>query len=328
MTAPLLEVSDLCIEFATKDGAVRAADHLSFEVQRGEIVAIVGESGSGKSATSLGIVGLLPKPYGRITNGEARFEGRALNLLSAEELRRVRGNRIAMIFQDPMTSLNPYLTIGDQLNEVAILHLGLSPKDARKRAIELLDRVGIPDAARRFDAYPHELSGGMRQRVMIVMALLCDPKLLIADEPTTALDVTIQAQILQLLSELRLERQLSIILITHDLAIVAGTSDRVIVMYAGRIVETGPTSEIFRDPSHPYTRALLASVPSIDAKTTTRLHSIDGLPPRLDRGGFSACSFEPRCKYARDACRRGEPPLVEFAIGRARRCVVPLEEIR
>jgi oligopeptide transport system ATP-binding protein len=233
-----------------------------------------------------------------------------------------------MVFQDPMTSLNPYLRIGEQIAEVGELHQGLSRRAAQRRAVDLLERVGIPDPAARAKSYPHELSGGMRQRVMIAMALLCDPELLIADEPTTALDVTIQAQILDLLCELRRERSMAIVLITHDLGVIAGTCDRVLVMYAGRIVESAPAAELFRDPTHPYTRALLRSVPRIGGAARRRLESIEGLPPRLDAGPFDACRFAPRCDSARDACRHGEPPLVEIAPGRARRCAVPPGELR
>jgi oligopeptide transport system ATP-binding protein len=330
--SPLLQLCDLNVEFDTHDGVVRAVHDVSFAISPGEMVALVGESGCGKSATSLAIMGLLPKPYGRIAKGAVRFapagqQAQDLTQLAEEELRRLRGNRMAMIFQDPMTSLNPYLTVEDQLSEVVMLHLGLSRTEGARRAAELLRRAGIPDAERRMQGYPHEFSGGMRQRVMIVMALLCDPHLLIADEPTTALDVTIQAQILDLLSELRRERQLSVLFVTHDLGIVAGRCDRVVVMYAGRVVETGPTREVFKAPAHPYTRALLASVPRVDAATGARLYSIEGLPPRLDRGPFGACSFAARCPHVRDACRQGEPALTPFAAGRERRCVVPVGEL-
>lgn len=330
--SPLLQLCDLNVEFDTHDGVVHAVNNVSFSIAPGEMVALVGESGCGKSATSLAIMGLLPKPYGRIAKGEVRFapagqQAQDLTRVSEAELRRLRGNRMAMIFQDPMTSLNPYLTVEDQLSEVAMLHLGLSRVEAARRAAELLRRAGIPDAERRMHGYPHEFSGGMRQRVMIVMALLCDPQLLIADEPTTALDVTIQAQILDLLSELRRERQLAILFVTHDLGIVAGRCDRVIVMYAGRIVETGPTREVFKRPAHPYTRALLASVPRIDSEAGGKLFSIEGLPPRLDRGPFDACAFAPRCPHVREVCKEREPALTQFALDRGRRCVVPVGEI-
>jgi oligopeptide transport system ATP-binding protein len=323
----LLEVRDLATEFVTDDGLVRAVDGVSFTVGRGEIVGIVGESGCGKSVTNLSILGLLPKPQGRIAAGSVCLEGRELVGLPEKEMRKVRGNDVAMIFQDPMTSLNPYLKVEEQLAEVGQLHLGLTRAEAVRRAVDLLARVGIPDSAQRIQSYPHEFSGGMRQRVMIAMALLCDPDVLIADEPTTALDVTIQAQILELLKGLRDERGMAIIFITHDLGVVAGTCDRVIVMYAGRIVEEAPTRDLFERPTHPYTRALLRSVPRIDGVAHERLHSIEGLPPRLDRGPFTACTFAPRCAHVRDACLAGEPPLVAFAPGRSRRCVVPPEEL-
>ncbi|MDH3211996.1 MAG: ABC transporter ATP-binding protein [Myxococcales bacterium] len=328
MSEPLLEVRDLCTEFSTEEGVVRAVDGVSFRVDRGEIVGLVGESGCGKSVTSLSVLGLLPKPQGRIAGGSVRFEGRELSALAEAGLRRIRGNRVAMIFQDPMTSLNPYLTVGEQIAEVGELHQGLSRREARKRAVALLERVGIPDPALRAGAYPHELSGGMRQRAMIAMALLCDPDLLIADEPTTALDVTIQAQILDLLRELRRERSMAIVLITHDLAVIAGTCDRVLVMYAGRIVESAPAAPLFHSPAHPYTRALLRSVPRIGGAARRRLETIEGLPPRLDAGPFGECRFAPRCRFVRDLCRNGEPSLAEIEPGRARRCVVPPEELR
>jgi oligopeptide transport system ATP-binding protein len=232
-----------------------------------------------------------------------------------------------MIFQDPMTSLNPYLTIEEQLTEVSILHEGLSKKDARKKALDLLDQVRIPDADSRLGAYPHELSGGMRQRVMIAMALLCEPDLLFADEPTTALDVTTQAQILDLILELRRDRNLSVVLITHDLGVVAGTCDRVLVMYAGRLVEEAPSKALFTAPAHPYTQALIASVPRVDARVLSHSLGIEGLPPRLDQGPFSGCTFAPRCPRVRPECRDGEPPLIEFDSGRRRRCIVPVSEL-
>jgi oligopeptide transport system ATP-binding protein len=328
VSEPLLDVRDLCTEFRTEEGVVRAVDGVSFRIDRGEIVGLVGESGCGKSVASLSVLGLLPKPQGRIAGGAVRFGGRELTGLSDRELRQIRGNRVAMVFQDPMTSLNPYLRIGEQIAEVGELHQGLSRREARRRAVELLERVGIPDPAARARSYPHELSGGMRQRVMIAMALLCDPELLIADEPTTALDVTVQAQILGLLCELRRERSMAMVLISHDLGVIAGTCDRVLVMYAGRIVESAPVAELFRDPTHPYTRALLRSVPRVGGAARRRLESIEGLPPRLDAGLPDACRFAPRCGDARDACWRREPPLVENAPGRARRCAVPAGELR
>ncbi len=327
MSAPLLDVRDLRTQFVTEEGLVRAVDGVSFPVDEGEIVGLVGESGCGKSVTNLSILGLLPQPQGRIAGGSIRFEDRELVGLSERELRKIRGNAIAMIFQDPMTSLNPYLRVEEQLAEVGQLHLGLSRPQAVARAVDLLDRVGIPDAVERIKSYPHEFSGGMRQRAMIAMALLCDPELLIADEPTTALDVTIQAQILELLKELRDERGMAIILVTHDLGVVAGMCDRVMVMYAGRIVEEASTVDLYATPTHPYTKALLESVPRLDERGHARLRSIEGLPPRLDRGPFDACTFAPRCGLVRDACLAGEPALQAFAEGRRRRCVLAPEEV-
>jgi oligopeptide/dipeptide ABC transporter ATP-binding protein len=336
--SPLLAVEDLHTTFQGDGHLVRAVDGVSFTIDRGEIVAVVGESGSGKSATGLSILRLLPR-QGRIASGRVALGGTDLGALPEQEMRAVRGRRIAMIFQDPMTSLNPYLRVEDQLTEVSMLHLGDSRRDARTRAVALLDRVGIPDAAARARSYPHELSGGMRQRVMIAMALLCDPELLIADEPTTALDVTIQAQILDLLRELVRERGLSVLLVTHDLGVVAELSNRMLVMYAGRIVESGPTREVLEKPFHPYTLALLRSVPRAgrsrkhpaEARASGRLESIGGMPPRLDRGPFTECTFAPRCRFVHDACRREDPPLVELSGGhlggRSRRCVLPPEKI-
>ena len=323
---PVLAVEDLAVEFRTDDGVVRAVDGVSFALRRGEVLGIVGESGCGKSVTNLSVLGLLPKPQGRIARGSVRFDGRELVGMPERELRTMRGNRIAMIFQDPMTSLNPYLTVEEQLAEVGVLHLGLSRRAAVARAVDLLTRVGISDAGRRIRSYPHEFSGGMRQRVMIAMALLCDPAVLIADEPTTALDVTIQAQILDLLADLRRERGMAVVLITHDLGVVAGVADRILVMYAGRVVEEAPTRELFARPMHPYTLGLLRSVPRVAGAAHSRLAHIEGIPPRLDRP-FDACPFAPRCAFVRDACRQGVPPLVVTG-GRARRCVVPVEEVR
>jgi len=324
---PLLDVVGLSTEFRTQDGVVRAVDDVSFRVHKGEILGIVGESGCGKSVTNLSILQLLAKPAGRIAGGSVRFDGRDLVTLPEKEMRRIRGNRIAMIFQDPMTSLNPYLTVEEQLAEVGMLHLHLTRREAVKRAVALLDRVGISDPERRIRSYPHEFSGGMRQRVMIAMALLCDPALLIADEPTTALDVTIQAQILELLDELRRERGMAIILVTHDLGVVAGLCDRILVMYAGRVVEEAPVRDLFARPLHPYTAALLRSVPRVAGAAHGRLAHIEGLPPRLDQP-FTTCPFLPRCTLVRPECSNGVPPLVPAGSGRLRRCVVPVEEVR
>jgi oligopeptide/dipeptide ABC transporter ATP-binding protein len=323
---PLLEVHDLHTVFESEAGVVRAVDGVSFTVGRGEIVSMVGESGCGKSATGLSILRLLPR-QGKVLSGRIVLGGTDLGALPEAEMRAVRGRRISMIFQDPMTSLNPYLRVEEQLTEVAVLHLGQSKAQAREGAVKLLDRVGIPDARERARSYPHELSGGMRQRVMIAMALLCNPELLIADEPTTALDVTIQAQILDLLRELVRERGLSVLLVTHDLGVVAELSNRMLVMYAGRIVESGPSREILGNPLHPYTLALLRSVPRLDARASGRLESIAGMPPRLDRGPFTECSFAPRCRSVHDACMKEDPPLVTLSGGRARRCVLPPERV-
>jgi oligopeptide/dipeptide ABC transporter ATP-binding protein len=328
---PLLEIEDLSTRFPTEAGhEVRAVDGVSLRVARGEIVGLVGESGSGKSVLSFSVLGLVPKP-GRIAGGRIRLEGVDLTALPERALRALRGNRVAMIFQDPMTSLNPYLRLEEQLGEVAQLHLGLGRAAARERSVEMLARVGLPDPAARVRAWPHQLSGGMRQRAMVAMALLCDPALLLADEPTTALDVTIQAQILALLRGLRDERGMSVLLITHDLGVVAGTCERTYVMYAGRILEEGPTRALFARPEHPYTRALLASVPRVGLAGggAARLASIPGLPPRLDAGPFRACRFEPRCAFAREVCRAAEPTLERGGPHgeRARRCAVPANEV-
>jgi oligopeptide transport system ATP-binding protein len=321
---PLLSIRELVSEFSSDHSLVRAVDGVSFELQRAEVLGIVGESGSGKSALALSILGLLPRPQGRIVAGSIRFAGRELVGLKEAELRALRGARIAMIFQDPMSSLNPYLEVGEQLAEVCQQHLGFQRRRAWQRAVELLARVQIPDAERRARQYPHELSGGMRQRAMIAMALCCEPDLLIADEPTTALDVTIQAQILDLLLGLRQERKLSILLITHDLGVVNGSCDRVLVMYAGRIVEAAPVKALFESPHHPYTRALLDSVPRVDTpplRERRPLAALEGLPPRLDLGPFTGCSFAPRCVHALPRCQNGEPELRSTASGRLARCV-------
>jgi len=311
-TTPLLRVRDLKTYFVTERGrgTARAVDGVSFDLYAGETLGIVGESGCGKTVTSLSILRLIPEPPGHIRPGSfIEFEGRNLLTLAPRELRAVRGNQIAMVFQEPMTSLNPVFTVGDQIAEAAIVHQQLSRRAARARAIEMLRLVGMPDPAQRVDHYPHQLSGGMRQRVMIAMALVCHPKILIADEPTTALDVTIQAQILELLERLQSELGMAIMLITHDLGIVAGTADRVAVMYAGQIVETATTRRLFARPAHPYTEGLLASVPRLD-RPRERLHSIPGSVPAADAwpGG---CRFHPRCPYAWEKCRTEEPPLLD-----------------
>jgi oligopeptide transport system ATP-binding protein len=308
MPQPILQVEDLHVEFKTDDGLVRAVDGVSFHVDRGETLGIVGESGSGKSVTNLAVMGLIPQPPGRVSKGRAIFDGKDLLKLSQRELCAVRGRRIAMIFQDPMTSLNPFLTIEEQLTEMTRLHLGHSAKEATDHAIEMLRRVGIPSAERRISAYPHQFSGGMRQRVMIAMALSCSPDLLIADEPTTALDVTIQAQILELMQKLQEETGTAIILITHDLGVIAKICHRVHVMYAGRFVEKAGVDEIFHRPQHPYTLGLLESVPRLDEARTDRLQPIEGQPPDLTALP-PGCSFRPRCPFAFERCEREEPTL-------------------
>jgi oligopeptide transport system ATP-binding protein len=306
----LLEVKDLRTYFATEDGLVKAVDGITFDLKRGETLGIVGESGSGKSVTNLSIIRLIPDPPGKIVSGEVIFDGQDLLLLSAEAIRRIRGRRIAMIFQDPMTSLNPFLKISKQLMEMTQLHLGYSKDQAYEHAIKMLDIVGIPDARARVDNYPHEFSGGMRQRVMIAMALSCEPELLIADEPSTALDVTIQAQILELIKRLKQETGTSVILITHDLGVVAGMTDHVIVMYAGKVFEQARTTELFAVPGNPYTKGLLRSVPDPTAEQG-KLYQIPGLPPDVAHLG-PGCPFAPRCERAEEICHREFPPFVQL----------------
>ncbi|HVW06877.1 MAG TPA: ABC transporter ATP-binding protein [Vicinamibacterales bacterium] len=312
MAAPLLSVKNLRTWFDEDDRVVRAVDDVSFEIGAGETLGIVGESGSGKSVTNLSIMRLVPTPPGRIVSGEIVFDGQNLLTLSDADMRALRGKRIAMVFQDPMTSLNPFLRISTQLMEVTQLHLGHSKAQAREHAIRMLETVGIPDPARRLDGYPHELSGGMRQRVMIAMALSCRPSLLIADEPTTALDVTIQAQILDLIRDLRREIGTSVILITHDLGVVAGMADRVVVMYAGKVFETARTSELFARPGNPYTRGLLLSVPDVADMSGGSLYQIPGLPPDVSQLP-PGCPFAARCDHAKDVCHRDFPPYVKLA---------------
>jgi oligopeptide transport system ATP-binding protein len=307
----LLEVRDLSVRFDTHQGSVRAVDGVSFAIEEGETLGLVGESGSGKSVTNLALLGLIPSPPGVIERGEALYDGRDLLRLSRRELRRLRGDELAMIFQDPMTSLNPLLTIGQQLGEVLEVHRRMGRREARRRCAAGLGDVGIPEPERRLDQYPHELSGGMRQRVMIAMALLCDPRVLVADEPTTALDVTIQAQILDLLRDLQRRRGTAIILITHDLGVVAGMSDRVQVMYAGRLVESASTDALFASPEHPYTAGLLASVPRLDGGASA-LHAIPGAPPDL-ADLPAGCAFGPRCAFRSEACGEAAPPLAPVA---------------
>ncbi len=306
----MLEVRDLRIRFTTDTGVVHALNGVDYSVAKGESLAIVGESGSGKSASVLSILGLLPRRVARITGGQILFDGRDLLALSSSQLRRIRGSRIAMVFQDPMTSLNPLLTVGQQLVEGTQLHLGLNRRAARERATQSLETVGIADAPHRIDDYPHEFSGGQRQRIGIAIALACEPDILIADEPTTALDVTVQAQILNLVQELQDRTKMSVIWISHDLGVVAGLVDRVAVMYAGRIVEIGPVEQVFRHPRHPYTVGLLRSLPDPDAKAQARLVPIDGLPPDLSVV-TPGCAFAPRCAHAEEACRSEVPALDE-----------------
>jgi oligopeptide transport system ATP-binding protein len=304
----LLDVRNLHTMFATSDGIVNAVNGISYTLKPGEALGLVGESGCGKSVSALSLMRLIPNPPGRITDGEIVFNGRDLLKLNDEQIRRVRGKEIAMIFQDPMTSLNPVLTIGRQISEALELHEGMSSAQAKERTVELLEMVGIPSARSRVNDYPHQFSGGMRQRVMIAMALSCNPKLLIADEPTTALDVTIQAQILDLIARLRQDLGMAVILITHDLGVVAGVCERINVMYAGHIVESGTSEELFSNPRHPYTLGLLRSVPRIDQPRKERLIPIEGLPPDLIDAP-PGCPFAPRCAYAVEQCLEENPPL-------------------
>jgi peptide/nickel transport system ATP-binding protein len=316
---PLLELRGLRTEITGPGGRFAAVDDVSFEVARGERLAIVGESGSGKTLTALSILRLLPDPPARIAAGEIRFGGRDLAALPAAKMRAVRGREIAMIFQEPMTSLNPVFTVGNQIREILALHRGLRGRAARARATELLELVNIPSPARRLDSYPHELSGGTRQRVMIAMALASEPKLLIADEPTTALDVTVQSQLLDLLLRLQSELGMAIILITHDLGVVAEFAERVLVMYAGGIVEEGPVDSIFASPRHPYTAGLLGSIPPID-RDVDELATIEGTVPPPG-AALPGCRFQPRCTFARPACGRQLPPLLPFGPGHHARCI-------
>jgi oligopeptide transport system ATP-binding protein len=324
--ANLIEVRNLQTQFFTQDGIVHAVNGISYEVAEGETVAIVGESGSGKSVGVMSLIRLIPEPPGKIVNGEVDFDGQDLLQLNEEELRQIRGNRIAMIFQDPMTSLNPVLTIGRQITEALELHLNMNREESRSRAIELLELVGIPDAGARLDDYPHQFSGGMRQRVMIAMGLSCNPQLLIADEPTTALDVTIQAQIVDLVTRLQSELGMAIIWITHDLGVVAGLADRVLVMYAGFIVEEGPVDVIYGQPRHPYTLGLLRSIPRLDLGRQKRLIPIEGLPPDL-LDPPESCPFAPRCPFVIDKCLEENPPLMAISAVRKSACWVDLSDV-
>ncbi len=323
--SPVLEVKGLKTYFQTEDGVLRAVDDVSFCVGRGETLGVVGESGCGKSVTAKSILQLLPRPKAKIVSGEILYYGSGDTPIDiakldphGNDMRNLRGNEISMIFQEPMTSLNPVYTIGDQIIESVCLHLGMNKKAARQRAIEMLERVGIPDPAQRVDQYPHEFSGGMRQRAMIAMALSCNPQFIIADEPTTALDVTVEAQIMNLMADLQQEFGMSIMLITHDLGVIADMADRVVVMYSGTVVETGTTEEIFHNPRHPYTQGLLASIPKVGEDQ--RLVAIPGTVPNLKNLPPNWCYFAPRCTNAKDRCAARQPPLVELSSGRMVRC--------
>ena len=321
-TQPILEVADLRTWFFTRDGVVRAVDGVSFHVIPGETLAIVGESGCGKSVTALSVLRLIPSPPGRIVSGSIRFAGRDLLGLGEAQMRDVRGNEISMIFQEPMTSLNPVLTIGHQIAETLTLHQGLDRKAALAKAVDMLRLVHIPEARRRIGEYPHQLSGGMRQRVMIAMALACNPKLLIADEPTTALDVTIQAQILDLLLEMKSRLGMAVMLITHAMGVVAETAQRVVVMYAGKVVEEAPVGELFARPRHPYTQGLIHSIPRLDrAGRKVRLEAIPGVVPSL-LDPPPGCRFAPRCRFAMAACTRAMPDLREVGPGHKVACIL------
>lgn len=317
----LLEVRGLETRFKTPEGPVHAVNGVSFDLKNGETIGLVGESGSGKSVTMLTVLRLLPSPPAEITGGSALFHGRDLLMMSDRQIRDARGSQISIVFQDPMTSFNPVLTIGRQITEPLEVHKGMSAARARERAAELLDLVGIPSARDRLKDYPHQFSGGMRQRAMIAMALACHPQILIADEPTTALDVTIQAQIVELVKRLRDEMGMAVIWITHDLGIIAGLAQRVMVMYGGCFIEEAPVKELYADPRHPYTIGLLGSLPRVDAEQRRSLASIDGLPPVLFQKPAS-CPFAPRCKYAIPRCRRENPPLEEVTPGHRVACWV------
>ncbi|MDK0521983.1 ABC transporter ATP-binding protein [Streptomyces sp. ML-6] len=314
----LLEVRDLHVEFHTRDGVVKAVNGVDYSVAEGETLAVLGESGSGKSVTAQAVMGILDMPPGRISGGEIRFKDRDLLTMKKDERRRIRGQEMAMIFQDALSSLNPVLSVGRQLGEMFEVHRGMSRKDSRAKAVELMDRVRIPAAKERVGNYPHQFSGGMRQRIMIAMALALEPSLIIADEPTTALDVTVQAQVMDLLAELQRELNMGLILITHDLGVVADVADKIAVMYAGRIVESAPVHEIYRAPAHPYTRGLLRSIPRLDQKGR-ELYAIKGLPPNLMHIP-PGCAFHPRCPMAQDICRGEVPPLFEVAEHRESAC--------
>lgn len=316
---PLLSVHDLRTYFHTRNGIYRAVDGVSFSIERGETLGIVGESGSGKSVTCYSIMGLIPQPPGRIMSGTAMFDGVDLLHCSPAEARAIRGKRVAMIFQDPMTSLNPYLRVSEQLIEPLLIHEKISRRDALSRALAMLDAVGINDASKRIHFYPHEFSGGMRQRVMIAMALITKPEVLIADEPTTALDVTVQAQILELIKKMQQELGMAVVFITHDLGVVSGLCDRVQVMYAGRIAETADTRTLFHAPRHPYTRALQRSIPALQSKGV-ELYTIPGLPPDVSKT-IPGCAFAPRCEFASARCTGGIPELTAFSTTHSHACL-------
>ena len=321
----VLEVRDLQTVFQTQDGTVHAVNNISFTLKPGELLGVVGESGSGKSVSMMSLLKLLPMPPAKILSGEVIFEGRDLLQASEDELRKLRGGDIGFIFQDPMTSLNPVFTVGFQLMEPLRIHMGMSKKQAQMRAVELLELVGIPSAGDRLKDYPHQFSGGMRQRVMIAIALACDPKVLIADEPTTALDVTVQAQIIELVKGLREKLGMAIVWITHDLGVVAGIADRVAVMYGGQIVEYADVDKLYEDPRHPYTRALLKTLPAEEGLRMERLVSIPGQAPNL-KGPLIACPFAPRCEDAHDRCWSANPPLFEVGAGQKSACWLEAEE--
>ena len=315
----VLEVEDVRTRFHTRDGAVHAVNGISFDLGEGELLGVVGESGSGKSVTMMSLLKLLPMPPAEIVSGGARLDGEDLMRLDSKDLRRVRGAHVGFVFQDPMTSLNPVLTVGYQITEPLRVHLGMGRRAAKERAVELLERVGIPAAADRLGDFPHQFSGGMRQRVMIAIALACNPKVLIADEPTTALDVTIQAQILDLVKRLRRESGMAIVWITHDLGVMAGLADRIMVMYGGLVVERASVGALYKHPRHPYTRGLLSTLPRLDGTRAERLESIPGQPPNLTRPP-SACPFAPRCGHAFERCRRENPLLERVAEGHEVAC--------
>jgi oligopeptide/dipeptide ABC transporter ATP-binding protein len=323
--APLLDVRDLQVEFRTRDGNARAVNGVTYQLDYGRTLAVLGESGSGKSVSAQAIMGIVDSPPGFVTGGQVLFKGVDLLTLPAEKSRTIRGRDIAMIFQDALSALNPVFTVGYQIGEMFTTHLGSSRKEAKLRSIELMDRVHIPAAKNRVDDYPHQFSGGMRQRIMIAMAIALDPAVLIADEPTTALDVTVQAQIMELLTELRDESNMGLILITHDLGVVADVADEIAVMYAGRIVERSPVLDIYADPAHPYTKGLLASIPRLDMKGQ-ELAAIKGLPPNLTDIP-DGCSFNPRCPYVQDVCRTDPPPPLEDVPGGRRSACHFWEEV-